>query len=80
MPINDEVTLISESKSLLITRLAALKLFEINGNQYDYDTIFTGQQRLIYWQDNEEKALPQGFLYDLDKDNAPLIKPIRVKK
>jgi len=37
----DTITIISESKLLFITRLAGLKLFEINGNIYDYDTAFT---------------------------------------
>lgn len=78
--IEPNVTIISESEAVFITRLAAMKLFVINGNRYDYDLIFTEQPRLVYWVDNTQQKFPSGFLYDLDKDDAPLIQPIGYDK
>lgn len=75
----DEVILTSDEKVIFITRLSALKLFEINGHRYDYDTIFTGKPRRIHWVDNAKSPFPLGFLYDLDEDNA-YIKPIGYNK
>ncbi len=76
----DTLTIYSEAKALFVTRLAAVKLFEINGHCYDYDTIFTGKPREIHWIDNTQRGFPRGFLYDLDKDDAPLIEPIGYNK